>query len=77
MADCCAISGNIEEAEECARGSIASRGYKAGELIAFSERAESEVPGFNELEATLYLKVQQRGPRCAVIFSEWNETARN
>lgn len=76
MADCCAISSNIEQAEECSRDSIESRGYTAGELIAFSEHAESDVAAFSELEATLYLKAQQRRPPCAVIFSEWNEAVR-
>lgn len=71
-ANSCAVSNTLSEAEENARQSISARGYKPGELIAYSEHGEAEVSSFGEMEATLYLKAQQNRPPCAVLFSEWS-----
>lgn len=71
-ADCCVIAPDIETAENSARELISSRSYQATELIAFSEVPDEKISSLGQLEATLYLKTQQKGTQSAAVFSQWH-----
>jgi hypothetical protein len=68
-ADMCSIGDSFEQAEEQGRALIASHGYTAGNLIAFSRVEPEKIARLSQDEATLYLRAQQHTPPCAVFFN--------